>query len=292
MNDTSPVVLKIGPRDAQQLMTNRSHQRNVSKRTVSRYVKDMLEGRWHLTAGAPLALWEDTTGKWGDEGEIYVLNGQHRLLAVIESNTEQEFWVVYETDPEVFMTYDTGLVRGIGTLLQLSNQNRGIETVNSATIASLANLILRYERHPKTLWQSDTVTKAEVVEWVATQDWADLTIAVRDYHQVRSHMKKQGLGMWYGALRWLVHEHSTNASRWYEFHEAISFGTNLSAGDARLTLRNYMLRGQRTKTNHWQRQSELATGIKAWNDFTTDTPRDLLVFKHSELSRSGMPKIQ
>lgn len=277
-------VMSIGPDDAFELMKNRAHQRRVSKRLVTRYARDMSAGRWRLS-GATISIWSDEDGIWGPKGELYVLNGQHRLLAVIESGTTQDFLVVYEEDPEVFGTYDTGLTRTIGTLVGLA-----IGGENSQAISVMAGMVLHYERHPKEYWSTILVSKAEIVEWVALQDRERLNQCIRDYGTLRAQVKE--LGHWYSALDYLVHTHSAHANRWLEFHEAVVHGEQLSSGDARLTLRNYLIRGQRTRGDRWERQVGLAVGIKAWNAFITDTPRQALMFRRDELDSNGMPGLQ
>lgn len=291
MNDQQPTVMDIGPADAQFLLTNSNHQRPKSKRTIARYAKDMREGRWRLTYGNPIAIFDDKEGVWGAPNQVYVLNGMHRLHAIIESGTTQRFLVVYETDPTLFDTYDTGLVRNMGTLVAMSAIERGVDPSNTGAIATTANLVLRYDLAPKTLWQPDTVTKTQFREWVDNANWAELIITVRDYHQLRAVVKTTGLGNWYSALRFLVHRDSAHADRWYEFHQSLVNGANLKEDDVRLKFRNYLMRPRQAKTSHWQRQSELAIGIKAWNAFIEGTKKDLFIFRKDELAKSGMPKI-
>lgn len=279
----SSTVMTIGPADAQELVKNRDHQRPTSKRNVTRFANDMRAGRWRLS-GASISIWEDTQGEWGPKGELYVLNGLHRLFAVIESNTTQQFLVVYEDDPSVFDTFDNGLTRTVGTMVSLA-----IGPENSQAISVMTNMVLHYERHSTEAWLSTLVTKTEIAEWVKLQDRARLNQCIRDYNTLRVQVGQ--LGHWYSALSWLVHKHSPNANRWLEFHEAVVHGNNLDKDDARLVLRNYLTRNQRSKNDRWLRQVEMALGLKAWNAFITDTPRQLLIFRRDELDKSGMPKV-
>jgi hypothetical protein len=128
------------------------------------------------------------------------------------------------------------------------------------------------------------------VEWVELQNRARLDQCIRDYNVLRRQVGE--LGHWYSTLSWLVHSQSAHANRWLEFHEGVVHGENLKSGDPRLTLRNYLIRGQRARGDRWERQASLAIGIKAWNDYVTDSSRQTLVFRRNELDRSGMPEVK
>ena len=283
-------VLSISPAKARVLVKHRNHQRRTSLRTVRRFTKSMQDGRWRLT-GATISVWIDTDGEWGIPNQWYVLNGMHRLLALIEADVTLQFLVVFEPTNDVFGTYDTGLTRTAGQIMGLA-----IGFENSQAISVMANAILHYERHPKELWLSTLVDKDEAADWAKLQHQARLHQCVRDYHALRAQLGF--LGHWYSALDWLVHAYSPNASRWLEFHEALVHGNNLQSDDPRLMLRNQLMRSGRSGNNsrggndRWNRQMELAVGIKAWNLFSTGTTKQILVFRQNEVERSGMPKIQ
>lgn len=284
----SSTVMSIGPSDAKELVKNRDHQRKLSRRTVSKYTKEMKAGRWKLS-GASISIWVDTEGEWGDKGEIYVLNGQHRLQAVIESGTTQDFLVVYEDNSDVFNTFDDALTRTIGTMVGLA-----IGPENSQAISVMAGMVLHYERHPKETWLTNLVSKSEITEWVEQQAEAGhrarMDQCVRDYGALRAQLKS--LGHWYTTLSWLARTTSAHSDRWLEFHEGVVHGAGLASDDPRLILRNYHVRSQRDKGDRWQRQVELALGIKCWNSFVTDTPRKGLMFRRDEVESTGMPQIQ
>ena len=78
------------------------------------------------------------TGKWVSNGEPYqfssnneLLNGQHRLFAIIKSNTTQHGVIETEIDGDVFGTYDTGKKRTAGDVFHVN----GVES--SVALASM-----------------------------------------------------------------------------------------------------------------------------------------------------------
>lgn len=77
----------ITPEEAETLLreNNFSGQRRVREETVKRYAKAMADGRW--TPGTQLAFCEC-------EGQLVLVNGQHRLSAVVAHGAPVEFQIL------------------------------------------------------------------------------------------------------------------------------------------------------------------------------------------------------
>ncbi len=82
----------VTPETAQELKEHLSmeHNRRVKSRTLGKYIADMISGNWHNNYD-PIRVSE----------EGYLLDGQHRLNAVIESNTTQEMFFIFGIPDEV-----------------------------------------------------------------------------------------------------------------------------------------------------------------------------------------------
>lgn len=93
-------LLQITPEKAAYFLEKNSHNRIASKHTVSRYAETMRRGEWTLSNDALCV---------SPEGVL--MNGQHRLKAVIESDTTQEFWVWYDCPQEALLSMDLGRKR-------------------------------------------------------------------------------------------------------------------------------------------------------------------------------------
>src|SRR5262245_13129516 len=79
-------------------------QRRVSQAAVDRYAQAMTEGRWMEPSLDPIALTPD--------GRL--LNGQHRLSAVIAADWSGDMLVARDVDPALFGVIDTGRRRLAG----------------------------------------------------------------------------------------------------------------------------------------------------------------------------------
>lgn len=114
---------------AKWLKNNIGNNRKISKATVSRYASDMAAGKWLIT-GEPIQF--DTEGR--------LINGQHRLNAVVESKTAIQMLVIEGILPEAMPVLDTGRVRTAGDALSISGIGE-----NANKIASLARKIIAFQ---------------------------------------------------------------------------------------------------------------------------------------------------
>lgn len=101
-----PII--VTPAIAKGWLDNESgFQRNLSEPTVRKYAEDMRRGQWLYVPSQGIAITRD--------GQV--LDGQHRLWAVVRSGIPQKFMVHFEVDPDVFTVIDRGRSR---TLTQIA----------------------------------------------------------------------------------------------------------------------------------------------------------------------------
>jgi hypothetical protein len=101
--------------------------RKVSIPRVLRLARDMTNDRWRFT-GDPIKV--DKTG--------FVMDGQHRLLAIFTSNTRQNVAVLYGVDDDVQLVVDTGRPRTANDQLNI----RGAK--HARHVAAASSLLLRW----------------------------------------------------------------------------------------------------------------------------------------------------
>lgn len=90
---------------------NKFKNRNVNKRNVARLAKVMKDKHFHGLASEPIALTDDKE----------LINGQHRLLAVIESGLEQTMIVARGVDRDAYKYLDNvGKVRTNADILKIN----------------------------------------------------------------------------------------------------------------------------------------------------------------------------
>jgi hypothetical protein len=158
----------ITPGDAERMLEANESNRNVRARVVNAYARDMEADRW-LTTGE--------TVKIGTHGQL--LDGQHRLMSIIQSGKAQRLLVVYGLDPVARTVIDTGAVRSGGDALRM----HGIGGNNPMALAAAARLIVLWESGRLPTMSSgmrgeDRATHSEIVASVTARP--DLIDAVHD----------------------------------------------------------------------------------------------------------------
>lgn len=100
----TPKLYAITPDVAAQLLRNTdANPRSTTSPCIHKYTQDMLRGFWTEGGSDMIVI---------DENDS-VINGQHRLRAVVESKTTQSFWVLYGVKPDYCNNTDSGLNRNL-----------------------------------------------------------------------------------------------------------------------------------------------------------------------------------
>jgi hypothetical protein len=105
-------VKTIGPETAEQLLKRNDANRNLRPSYVSSLARQMTQGFWKI-AGDPLRF--DVDGN--------LLDGQHRLNAIIESNTHQQFVVIVGLDATTQTVMDSGIKRSFADTLRMRGES-------------------------------------------------------------------------------------------------------------------------------------------------------------------------
>lgn len=107
-------IERIGPERAADYMKRNTKNRPLNKRYGMQLSDVMSEGDWWMN-GETIIFASDGT----------LLNGQHRLWAIIHSGVEVDVMVVRGIDEEAFKTLDGGRKRTLGDTLSLQGEKSG-----------------------------------------------------------------------------------------------------------------------------------------------------------------------
>jgi hypothetical protein len=101
----------VTPEIAQEWLSHRAvFQRKISKDAVSRYAAAMRNGDWKFVKGLVIQITPDG----------YVLDGQHRLAAVVQSGIPQWFMVDFNAVRSNFEVIDRGRTRNLSQLASMA----------------------------------------------------------------------------------------------------------------------------------------------------------------------------
>lgn len=114
----------ITPESATSWLRANQHNRPVRRRHVAFLANEIVKGNWQVN-GQAIVISE----------QEQVLDGQHRLLAIIESGRQIQTLVVYGISEAAFKTIDTGAVRTGADALTLEFPEASIGTMKAASTA-------------------------------------------------------------------------------------------------------------------------------------------------------------
>lgn len=141
----------INPNLASEYLSTMGKNRTLSTYKVDEYAKMMEEGLWMLNGEAIVF-----------DKNNQLVNGQHRLEAVIKSGKDIEFLVVRGVESKCFLTYDNGKLRTAADVFNID----GIK--NSSQIASIVRKEMVLEEDSSAVILSDKrkikIPKATLLE--------------------------------------------------------------------------------------------------------------------------------
>ncbi len=108
------------------LETANTNNRKISEKHVQRLARDMVEGKWKLTHNG-IAF--DSDGN--------LLDGQHRLWAIVEADVSVEMCVWFNLDPESMIAIDNGKTRSMADILNIAGENGEVTNYQLATLRTM-----------------------------------------------------------------------------------------------------------------------------------------------------------
>lgn len=247
------VPMTITPEIAGDLLGKNTMNRKMRDPRVIRIAKDIQDGRWQDLNGETIKIADDGT----------LLDGQHRLTAVIVANQPITTYVAFGVSKEAFETIDTGLKRsGQDTLFVAGEDNaRGLSNTLNAMFRYLSDGTFRYRLAP---------TNAQLLAVL------EATPGLRESAEVGKGLHKRLRGAPEGVmavLHYLFSEHDKDDAEF--FFSALKSGAGLTEDDPIYTLRERLsaVRSHNVTLHGFHYQHEVAVvTIKAWNAFRDSKP--------------------
>ena len=139
----------ITPKRAEILLKSNTENRHISHGTVEAYSNDMIAGNWDESVGAAISIDEDGT----------LRDGQHRLMAIVESGISIHTWVCRNVSKDGI--YDNNRKRSCRD--QISILRKDFDKVYSSTrYISVANILISRTSCRK---DTRTVSPKEVIDF-------------------------------------------------------------------------------------------------------------------------------
>jgi len=269
----SEQVELIGPELAQKYLDKCVRNRRVRKKLVERFAAAMKANHWKLTGESI---------KFNTKGEL--IDGQHRLRAIVESGKSIEIVVHRNVPDEAFMELDTGGMRSPGDLLKVAGYD-----YTHGVASAIRNVLSIYEIEAETVTPSSLAKKRvepeTLLEWAQTHGEA-LTDAVR-LTMTREMKAICGPPALFAALYFIFSQANHKAAE--EFFTILVEGLGFEHGrqDPVYQLRKNLLLIKDQKHKRRPNFYKAAITIKAWNAYQDRETIATLRYAESE----GWPEI-
>lgn len=263
-------VETITPQKAKTMLVDNTRNRGVKRELIRRYKEDMLANRWHLV-GAPIVLASDGT----------ILDGQHRLLACVQSGVSFAAYVMRNVPKEHQVAIDTGKSRGLKDVLHIRGET------NFSSLAAAVNAHWKWSNNYVLNWGvAPTIQQA--------LDWLDANPGLRTSFDAARPLHYRPLMMpasvatpfAYEAFK-IDHELAS------EFIESVSQRSGNGNSDPTIKLYDWFLK--RSQRRHERGRPGpvvcLAIAIKAWNAYVAGNDVTFLVWRRAGKQAEPFPKM-
>lgn len=272
------IVEKIGPSLAEDYLGTMKGNRKLSSINVTKLARQMRDGLW-VYDGSPI--------RFNTRGEL--VDGQHRLWALIESDFTTEFLVVRGVEIAAMATMDTGKSRSFVDILTL--EFPGI--INAAHTAAAVQMIYRWEdgRRGSALQSTSGASGTVVPNAVLLEFYTDNRARIDEVvNQSRNNHRVRGLSGAAAALAFWIFDAIDSADTEF-FFARLKDGVGLEEGSAILALRNYLHRALVGAGNRTTLPADLAVAlmIKAWNAYRQGDPMKVMSYRRGGSNPEQFP---
>lgn len=227
-------------------------------------------------------------GEWVVNGDVIrfssdggtLLDGQHRLWAIVQSEVTIQTFVVWGVDPAAMETIDRGKSRTLGDTLKLRGENQ------TSILATELTVMVRWRKN-KLQHKSYNVTISEALR-LFEDDPEGFRSAARLGASVSKRLRPMSAPT--GILAACVYRfRQVGPEDADTFFELLASGANLAEDDPIYAFRRWLQNQsrQQARTNVYVLHALL---IKAWNLWRDGQTRSYLVFKPGGATPEEFPK--
>lgn len=237
-------MMKISPELATAMLKDNQNNRTLSKAHVKSLADQMNRGVWQ-TNGESIKMAEDGS----------LLDGQHRLHAIIFSGKTIEMLIISELPLESFVTIDTGKKRSGGDVLSID------KVKNAFIVAGAIRLVLIHRRHMEGLGvDKRQVSNEQVLQFERQENMSEISSQAMAWYKKNMLISPCLILFFYFTFNQIDKEDSE------EFMDKFCTGNNLDETHPVKLLRDRIMKHKSSRlvlpSEHLQ-----AMVFRAWNYF-------------------------
>lgn len=247
-------IVDVTPDKAREILTKQNtRNRSIRQTQVKKIASDMLENRWKLTSQA---ISIDKNG--------VLIDGQHRLAAVVQSGQTVQMLFATDCEPDTFDVIDTGLGRTAADIVGLAGAKYG------PLIAAGIKTTTLYKEYPDRIWQNTmSATHSRICQiYNEAPDFYNTIACLTD--RIRKTCNRVNPTATFVLLN-LANESGYKFEDIYDdFFVKLASGENLQRGCPILCYRQALFNGLKPPLNKNLQQYSVACVVKCFNYYQTD----------------------
>lgn len=238
-------VRTITPAIASEMLKRNPNNRKINDYHKSFLAKQMREGQW-LFDGQPI--------RFSESGSL--LDGQHRLNAVIESKKDIQFLIITGIDSDAFKVMDTGRNRNGADCLSILGIDYATE------VSGCARMIINFNKKRDNSSGLNKPTNTDILEWY--NDNKIIVSFIRSSEKLSSEFSRILSRGYLASLMYLFSKSDIVMAE--DFLHKLCTGLDLESDSPMFVLRKKLILDKVSKAK-LPIKERLALIIKAWNAF-------------------------
>lgn len=253
------------------LALNIPNNRHTSEDTITTYKNDMVANFWISDTGDNI--------KFNTKGEL--VDGQQRLMAVIEADIPVKMWVSYGVSEDALPVIDTGRKRTFAHTLKMQ------DAINPNRSGAIVKWVYMFDKGCPTNKGRDKPSHSELNVMYKKSPAGFVEAARRADDIRRTGMAASGVG---GVAYFLFNRISPGYT--HSFFDQLVSGANVPEKSPILILRNKLFKVSKDRLKIYE---VLALYIRAWNNYLEDNVVGTLYYNGTDkkaLNNSNFPTIK
>lgn len=259
-------IVVIQPEEAELMLLHNTTNRPLKPQHVAFLAGELRRGRWKFNGDAI---------RMGADGSL--IDGQHRLHAIVQSGVPIETLLITGLDPEVFCTIDSGAQRSAGDTLAVAGEKNGRNLAAALVVAD------ELSRGKTDFTRNMRISNAEILGML------DRHPDIRNSIVWGRMLSKFAPCSITTALHYLFKQR--NPKRVDDFFEAVHTGVGLGVDSPAYLLRQRLI-DNATSKGKMTRRYMAALIIKAWNSHAVSRKLKYLRYREAGDCPEPFPTIQ
>ena len=255
--DTKPKfeVMDITPDMAKKILAHRNKNNRPIRYTHLEKLSEAIEkDEWKVT-NQGIAF--DADGN--------LIDGQHRLAAILQTRKTVKMMVATNMDAGIFDVVDTGSKRSTGDALDILGSEHG------RTVSAALKIYICYQKFPEKAWSGAAIQQPSTSDVIAIykdrQDEIEALLSVIKKKHRNFKCFSMSLGL---VLSILLLDAGWSDMQIWEFWDCVTLGANLPPDSVVLSFRNQLSDPHFRKRHYGTQRYMLNAFIKCFNSYITN----------------------